>query len=115
MTRMGDMIQTTPLIKGLKEKYPNSKITLLVTSDFASAVPLIPDVDDSIVIDFKQFKVIENWEDQSWIKIYRYLENSLEVIKSKDYDLLVNLSHSKFSALMVGFLGIKNVVGFHCN
>ena len=115
MTRMGDMIQTTPLIKGLKEKYPNSKITLLVTSDFASAVPLIPYVDDSIVIDFKQFKVIENWEDQSWIKIYRYLENSLEVIKSKDYDLLVNLSHSKFSALMVGFLGIKNVVGFHCN
>ena len=58
---MGDMIQTTPLIKGLKEKYPGSKITLLVTSDFASAVSLIPGVDDSIVIDFKQFKVIENW------------------------------------------------------
>ena len=30
MTRMGDMIQTTPLISGLKEKYPTAKITLLV-------------------------------------------------------------------------------------
>ena len=115
MTRMGDMIQTTPLIKGLKEKYPDSKITLLVTSDFASAVPLIPNVDDSIVLNFKQFNMDKDWEDQSWIKIFRYLEESLEDIKSKNYDLLVNLSHSKFSALMVGYLGIKNVVGFHCN
>ena len=115
MTRMGDMIQTTPLIKGLKEKHPNSKITILVTSDFANVVPLIPDVDDSIVIDFKQFGITENWKDQSWVKIYRYLEGCLERIKSSGYDLLVNLSHSKFSALMVGFLGVKNVVGFHCN
>ena len=115
MTRMGDMIQTTPLIKGLKEKYPDSKITLLVTSDFASAVPLIPNVDDSIVLNFKQFNMKKDWEDQSWIKVFRYLEESLEDIKSKNYDLLVNLSHSKFSALMVGYLGIKNVVGFHCN
>ena len=115
MTRMGDMIQTTPLIRGLKEKYPESKITLLVTSDFASAVPLIPNVDDSIVLDFKQFDISANWEDQSWIKVYRYLEESLENIKGRDYDLLVNLSHSKFSALMVRYLGIKNVIGFHCN
>ena len=115
MTRMGDMIQTTPLIRGLREKYPHSKITLLVTSDFATAVPLIPDVDESIVLNFKQFTISEDWEDQSWIKVYRYIEQSLEAIKNENYDLLVNLSHSKFSALMVGYLGIKNVIGFHCN
>ncbi len=115
MTRMGDMIQTTPLIKGLRAKYPDSKITLLVTSDFASAVPLIPNVDDSIVLDFKQFIVNKDWEDQSWIKVFRYLEGALKDIKSRNYDLLVNLSHSKFSALMVGYLGVNNVIGFHCN
>ena len=115
MTRMGDMIQTTPLIRGLKEKNPSAKITLLVTSDFSSAVPLIPNVDESIVINLRQFDIQENWEDISWVKIYRYLEKSLEDIKSRNFDLLVNLSHSKFSALMVRLLGIKNVVGFYCN
>ena len=115
MTRMGDMIQTTPLIKGLKEKYPTAKITLLVTSDFASAVPLIPEVDDSIVVNFRQFDNQANWEDLSWIKIYRYLENTLREIKDRKFDLLVNLSHSKFSALMVRYLGVKNVVGFYCD
>jgi len=115
MTRMGDMIQTTPLIRGLKEKYPTAKITLLVTSDFAGAVPLIPDVDESIVVDLRQFDKPENWEDRSWVKIYRYLEKSMEDIRSSNFDLLVNLSHSKFSALMVRYLGIKKVVGFYCN
>lgn len=115
MTRMGDMIQTTPLINGLKEKYPDSKITLLVTSDFSSAVSFIPKVDDSIVLNFKQFINNKDWEDQSWIKVYRYLEESLKDIKNRNFDLLVNLSHSKFSALMVGYLGIKKVIGFHCN
>ena len=66
MTRMGDMIQTTPLIRGLKEKNPSAKITLLVTSDFSSAVPLIPNVDESIVINLRQFDIQENWEDISW-------------------------------------------------
>ncbi len=113
MTRMGDMIQTTPLIRGLKEKYPGAKITLLVTSDFASAVPLIPGVDDSIVFNFRQFDEKKN--DLSWVKVYRYLEKSLEDIKGRNFDLLVNLSHSKFSALMVRYLAIKNIVGFHCN
>ncbi len=115
MTRMGDMIQTTPLIKGLKEKYPSSKITLLVTSDFSSTVSLIPGVDDSIVLNLRQFDEKDKWQDMSWVKVYRYLEESVDNIKSRNFDLLVNLSHSKFSALMVRYLGIKNVVGFHCN
>ncbi len=115
MTRMGDMIQSTPLIKGLKEKYPSAKITLLVTSDFASAVPFIPYVDDAIILNLRKFDDEDKWEDQSWIKIYRYLEQSLDQIRIRKFDLLVNLSHSKFSALMVRYLGINNVVGFHCN
>jgi ADP-heptose:LPS heptosyltransferase len=115
MTRMGDMIQTTPLIKGLKEKYPTAKITLLVTSDFASTVPLIPHIDESIVLNLRQFDNQDDWKDLSWIKIYRYLESSLDDIKGRSFDLLVNLSHSKFSALMVRYLGIRDVVGFYCN
>jgi ADP-heptose:LPS heptosyltransferase len=115
MTRMGDMIQTTPLIKGLKEKYPTAKITILVTSDFSSAVSFIPGIDESIVLNFRQFDNEENWKDLSWVKIYRYLESFMGEVKRKNFDLLVNLSHSKFSALMVRYLGINNVVGFYCN
>ena len=54
LTRMGDLIQTTPLIQGLKEQYPDAKITLMVSSDFKDVVSLIPGVDDSIVFNLRQ-------------------------------------------------------------
>ena len=112
---MGDLIQTTPLIRGLKEKHPNARITLMVSSDFEDAVSLIPGVDDSIIFNLRQFKDSNEWEDESWVKIYRYIESELNSIRGKKFDLLVNLSHSRFSALMVHYLKVQNVIGFHCS
>jgi ADP-heptose:LPS heptosyltransferase len=115
LTRMGDLIQTTPLIQGLKDKHPNARITLMVSSDFEDVVSLIPGVDDSIIFNLRQFKDSNEWEDESWVKIYRYIESKLNSIRNKDYDLLVNLSHSRFSALMVHYLKVQNIIGFHCS
>jgi len=115
LTRMGDLIQTTPLIQGLKDKHPNARITLMVSSDFEDVVSLIPGVDDSIIFNLRQFKDSNEWEDESWVKIYRYIESKLNSIRDKDYDLLVNLSHSRFSALMVHYLKVQNIIGFHCS
>jgi ADP-heptose:LPS heptosyltransferase len=112
---MGDLIQTTPLIRGLKDKHPNARITLMVSSDFEDAVSLIPGVDDSIVFNLRQFKDSNEWDDESWVKIYRYIESELNSIRNKEFDLLVNLSHSRFSALMVHYLKVQNVIGFHCS
>jgi ADP-heptose:LPS heptosyltransferase len=112
---MGDLIQTTPLIQGLKEQYPDSKITLMVSSDFKDVVSLIPGIDDSIVFNLRQFKETNVWTDDSWVKIYRYIESELNNIRDNDHDLLVNLSHSRFSALMVHYLKVENVIGFHCS
>ena len=110
---MGDLIQTTPLIQGLRKKYPHSKITLMVSSDFENAISLIPFVDDYIIFNLRQFKESEDWDDVSWVKIYRYIESKLNDIRGKSYDLVVNLSHSRLSALMVHYLKVRNVIGFH--
>lgn len=115
LTRMGDLIQTTPLINGLREKHPDANITLMVSSDFEGAVSLIPNIDHSLVLNLRQFKKAEEWKDKSWVKIYRYLEAELNKIRNESYDLLVNLSHSRLSALMVHYLKIKDIIGFHCN
>jgi ADP-heptose:LPS heptosyltransferase len=115
LTRMGDLVQATPLISGLRQKYPEAKITLMVSSDFAMFTPNIPDIDDSIVLDIRQFTEEGRWKEMSWVDLYRYMESFLEGVKRKRFDLVVNLSHSKLSALMILFLGIKKVCGFMCN
>jgi lipopolysaccharide heptosyltransferase II len=115
LTRMGDLVQATPLICGLRKKYPQAKITLMVSSDFAMFVPNIPDIDDSIVLDIRQFTKKGRWKEMTWVVLYRYLETFLESVKDRRFDLVVNLSHSKLSAMMILFLGIKKVLGFMCN
>ncbi len=112
MTRMGDLVQSTPLISGLRLKYPGSKISLIVTKEFNEFSERIPNIDERIVFNLKQFKENPN---TTWVELYRYLEKFLEDLKGKDYDLVINLSHSKLSALMIQYLGSKNVRGFLCN
>ena len=68
LTRMGDLVQATPLISGLRKKHPQAKITLMVSSDFAMFVPNIPDIDDSI----------SNKDDRSFDPFTRVLPQRVE-------------------------------------
>lgn len=113
LTRMGDLIQSTPLIAGLRKKYPRARIDMMVAGDFAEFSKRIPGVDNIFVFNLRQFNRDERkW---NWVEVYRYLESRLNEIVGQDYQLLFNLSHSKLSALMVSYLGIPDVRGFGCH
>tara|TARA_B110000438_G_scaffold300459_1_gene352902 strand:- start:113 stop:1846 length:1734 start_codon:yes stop_codon:yes gene_type:complete len=115
MTRMGDLVQSTPSIIGLSKQYPNACITLMVTSAFEEFSKKIPCVDKRVVFDINQ---LVNKEDKSktlWIDVYKYLESLLFKLNGEKYDLIINLSHSKLSALMISYLNIKNMRGFGCD
>ena len=115
MTRMGDLIQSTPVISGLNEKYPEARITLLVTSDFSEFAARIPHVDEIKVLNLRQF--IDAFKDKTknWVDLYHYFEEFLTDLKNQKFDFLVNLSHSKLSAFMILYLKIKKHCGFGCN
>ena len=113
---MGDLVQSTPAITGLRKQYPNASITLVVTSLFEEFSKKIPSVNKRVVFDIKQFENRREGEKQMlWVDVYQYLEKFLIELKGRDYDLLINLSHSKLSAFMISYLKIKNMFGFGCN
>ena len=51
LTRMGDLIQSTALFKKIKLTYPESRVKLLISSDFAEIGPFLPYVDEIKPID----------------------------------------------------------------
>ena len=113
---MGDLIQSTPLISSLRKRYSKAKITLLVSSDFAEFAKRANHIDDIIVFNLRQFNEKgEKGELKSWIEVYRYLEEFLKTLSDRSFSKVYNLSHSKLSALMIHFLKVPEVVGFHCN
>lgn len=113
---MGDLIQSTPLISSLRKRYPSAKITLLVSSDFAEFAKRANYIDDIMVFNLRQFNQKgEMGELKSWVDIYQYLEDFLKTLSDRSFSKVYNLSHSKLSALMIHYLKIPEVVGFHCN
>ena len=92
---MGDLVQSTPAITGLRKQYPNASITLVVTSLFEEFSKKIPSVNKRVVFDIKQFENREEGEKEMlWVDVYQYLEKFLIELKDRNYDLLINLSLS---------------------
>ncbi len=116
LTRMGDLIQSTPLISSLRERYPDATLTLVVSSDFAEFAKRAEHIDEIIVFNLRQFNQKgDKGELKSWVEVYQYVEGFLNELSFFNFDRVYNLSHSKLSALMLHYLNIPEIIGFHCN
>ena len=115
LTRMGDLLQTTPLMAGLKAKHPDSNITLLVRSDFSEVCKGIPYIDDLIKFDIKGYCKTLKEGSNGLIGNYKVLDSLVNNINQKEYDLAVNITHSRISAILVSLLKAKEVRGFTIN
>ena len=49
LKRIGDLVLTTPAIVALREKFPDAKLTLVVSPQCAELLPAIPDVDNRLL------------------------------------------------------------------
>src|SRR5262249_53279637 len=52
LTRFGDLLQTSPVIVGLREQHPAARITALVPRNFVDVARGLPAVDDVVPFDF---------------------------------------------------------------
>lgn len=111
LTRMGDLLQATPLMAGLKKKYPDMKLEVLVSSDFASVTKSIPNIDEFKIFNLRQFTPAEYKENLTLITVYRYIEGVIKELKESNYDIVINLSHSKLSAILTTLINVKNIRG----
>lgn len=111
LTRMGDLVQTTPAIIAFKERYPDVRISAAVNSDFAEICSFIPSIDRLIVFDMNKFKSLFCLGG-SLIKKFRYMEDFLKEINAVEYDLALNFTHSVPSAVLTSLIKAKETRGF---
>jgi ADP-heptose:LPS heptosyltransferase len=112
LTRMGDLLQTTPLMAGLKVKHPGSRITLLANTTFTEICKGIPFIDDLIVFDMKGYRNRLLEKQYTLVENYRFLEALISQINRKEYDLTINVTHSPISAILTSFVRTKEIRGF---
>lgn len=110
LTRFGDLIQATPLLRGLKIAHPGARITLAVEKHFTGILPLIRGYDRVFVFDKTEAARRISCSDDP-LAAYRHMEGFISLLEQEQYDMIINLTSDRMSAYLVSALNTPHVSG----
>jgi len=111
LTRMGDLLQMTPFLSGLRQENPEVHITLMVLKEFTDVCAGFPFVDEIESFDANGFIVGMEGTDRSLVGNFRILEGLVTRLRGRRFDQIVNLSFSNISAFLAYLLRVKDLRG----
>jgi ADP-heptose:LPS heptosyltransferase len=112
LTRFGDLLQTGPAVATLRAHHPRAEITLLAERNFADVCDGIPEVNHVMRVDLDRLGGLMLRGGAALLDGYRYVEELLAELRGARYDLALNLSSSRMTAVFLGLLGIRDVRGW---
>ncbi len=107
MFRLGDLIQTTPLLAGLRAKHPSARIDLLIPDGLERVVAGNPAV--SRVIPFpaaEAARLARRDDPQAVAEALAFLNDWIESLP-RDYDRVVTVSYDELSGALSWLTGLK--------
>lgn len=112
ITRLGDMLQATPTIAGMKLENPNCKITVLVEKQFSDICSFLPNIDEVIALDLGMTVRSMVRGGSGVIDAYEYIGEVVKELRSRNFDYCLNMSNSAYTALLIKMLGIERMGGW---
>jgi len=110
LTRFGDLIQATPLLRILKRVYPEARITLAVEQRFTAVLPLIKGFDR--VISFAKEEIADQIVFASDPLVpYFSMECFVRELEQVRFDLAINLTFSRMSAFLTSLANAGKFAG----
>ncbi|MDD5130190.1 MAG: lipopolysaccharide heptosyltransferase II [Candidatus Omnitrophica bacterium] len=100
--RLGDVLLSTPVIKALRQKYPQAYISMMVSPYTREALEGNPDLDEVITFD----KNIKN--SKGWLATLKFAG----ILRKKKFDLAIVLHPTKRVHLLVFLAGIPKRLGY---
>ena len=112
LTRFGDLLQTSPAIAALKRRYPDAHLTLMAEKNFADVCDGIPGIDRVYRVELDRLgnRILEGGG--ALLDAYRTIEHVVAELREERFDLALNFSSSRMSAVFMGLLGIADVRGW---
>ena len=114
MTRMGDMLQTSPLIRQLRWQYPEAHITVMLRNMGKAIAAGHPDIDETILYDEDEmFRDLRSRNSDRVLHAYETAESYIKRLREGRFDVVYNCTQSIGSAMLLKLAGIPKVVGAH--
>lgn len=112
ITRLGDMLQATPTIAGIKQENPECKITVLVEKQFEDICHIIPHVDEVKSLDLAFTCRSIDREQDGIVDAFEYLSETVEDLRASRFDYCLNMSSSAYTALLLNLVGVTRSGGW---
>lgn len=112
LTRLGDLLQTSPTIASLHAGHPDTHVTLVVDKNFAEVCSAIPGVDRVLETDLDALGRHVLNGGIELVEAFESARGLVGELRSHEYDLALNYSSSRMSAIFMGLLRIPEVRGW---
>ncbi len=112
LTRLGDLLQTSPTVAALRARHPDARIVFLAEKNFAEACRGVPGLDRIISWDLDTLgeRVLEGGH--ALLEAYRRVDDLVREVRDEGFDLALNFSSSRMSAVLMGLFQIPDVRGW---
>jgi ADP-heptose:LPS heptosyltransferase len=112
ITRLGDMIQATPTIVGIKQENPNAHVAVLIEKSFAAVCESIPGIDEILPLDLSMMVQSLAREGEGILDAYEYFSDFVERLKEAKFDFCLNMSNSAYTALLLRLVDVPRMGGW---
>jgi len=111
VTRMGDLIQTSPLLSRLREEWPDVAIDLVVDRSFAPTASLLTGIRRVISCDFARLLDDCRTQSKSLVTLMSEMTAWAAPLREARYDRIVNLTFNRQTGLLASYIGAPDLRG----
>jgi len=111
ITRMGDLIQMTPLLKRLEYEWPGVAIDVIVDREFCVIAKLLPGIRHVLSYDFQMLMDDARVRSRDLVSLYQDVAEWAKPLTTNGYDRVINLTFNRRSAYLTGYIGSSDIRG----
>ena len=112
ITRLGDLLQASPTIVGMKEQFPGARLTVLVDRQFSAICKGIPGIDELYEVDLSMVVRSLHRDGDGIVDGYEYVHKLVQDLRAKNFDYCVNMASAGYTALLLKMIGIERSYGW---
>jgi ADP-heptose:LPS heptosyltransferase len=112
LTRFGDLLQTSPTIAALRAQHPDAAITIVAERNFADVCDGIPGIARVYRLDLDHLGMLLLDGGSGLLESYRYVEEVVRELRAERFELALNFSSSRMTAVFMGLLGVPDTRGW---
>lgn len=111
LLRLGDIILTAPVIEGLRQKYPEAQIDILINAQFRRLTPLLPQIKNVYLFERDAIQRGLGEANVPLFEPFDRVDALIDQLTANNYDQVLNLTHTRLSGWIVSLIPAQTKIG----